>query len=174
MLINKWLYQYTLRKRLHKATAFPDFSRCTRILLVCNEEAWNSLTKPVSELCAAGKNLTILRYANHKLTNLPADHACTTISKKDFTFFGKPRKSLQQILNLHYDLLLDLTDSSTLHTQWIALLAVADFKAGKAVQPVFSGKNKALDFMIQLPPGSGADFLLRQILYYLQHITPQS
>lgn len=174
MLINKWLYQYALRKRPHKAIAFPDFSRCTRILLVCNEKDWHSLTKPVSELRAAGKNLTILCYAPHKTATPSSDSACTTITKKDFTFFGKPCKSLQQILGLHYDLLLDLTDSPVLHMQWITLLAAADFKAGKAVQPVFDGKNKVLDFMVQLPPESGADFLLRQILYYLQHITPQS
>lgn len=174
MFINKWLYQYALCKRPHKATAFPDFNNCTRILLVCSEKDWSSLTKPVSELRAAGKKLTVLRYANCKPANPSSDPACIVITKKDFTFFGKPRKSLQQILGVHYDLLLDLTDFPILHTQWITLLATADFKAGKTGQPVFNGKNKALDFMIQLPNDSNADFLLRQILYYLKHITPQS
>lgn len=94
---------------------------------------------------------------------------------KHIDFFGMPQPKdiswvtqqpsklvLQQIRAYHYDLLIDLTQQPSLTMQYMALSIRSDFKVGRHI---CEGIH---DMTINTPAQSTPDYLLEQILRYIQ------
>ena len=68
---------------------------------------------------------------------------------------------LEQIMARHFDLLIDLTQQPSLTMQYIAMYIRADFKVGRFV------REGIHDLTIDTPPQAAPDYLLEQILKYI-------
>lgn len=174
MFINKLLFNHALHKQKRTPNAFPRFAQCRRILLLFNEDDWTDIQPVVNRLRREDREITAVAFIPKVRKNQlpPTDYI--RVTKKDFTCLRKPKDDLRSILSRPYDLLICLFPQPTLYTQWMVLLANADFKTGETHCVTFLEKNQLFDFMIQLPEENTADskYLLEQILHYLQHITP--
>ncbi len=175
MLIDRLLYNHALRRQHRTPVAFPHYEQCKHILLLFDEADWTAIAPSVQCLRAEGRQLTAVAYLPHAKKDMPAPSDYVRVTKHDFSCVARPKDELTSLLQQHYDLLIALNRIPSLPTQWMALLANADFKTGKASPQQFESKTQVLDFMIQLPEAEEANvhYLLEQILYYLQHITPQ-
>ncbi len=175
MFIHQLLYNHALRNRKRMPNAFPRFMQCRHILLLFNENDWAAIQPAISRLRSEGREVTAIAFTPHSKKNQlpPSDYI--RVTKKNFTCLRKPKADLLSILSRHYDLLLCLCHQPSLYTQWMVLLANADFKTGETHNITFRETNQLLDFMIQLPEEKASDtpYLLGQILHYLQQITPQ-
>ncbi len=88
------------------------------------------------------------------------------ISKKDFSFLGRPKSALVlNFINTEFDLLLDISLSSSIYAQVIRGLSKASLKAGwsNAVPDFF-------DFRIDVSKRPEPVFLVEQLTHYLSDI----
>ncbi len=175
MLIDRLLYNHALRRQRRMPNAFPHYEQCKQILLLFDEADWTTISPMIQRLQGEGRQLTAVAYLPHAKKDMPAPSDYVRVTKHDFSCVGRPKDELTSLLQQHYDLLIALNSGQSLSTQWMTLLANADFKTGKASPQQFESKTQVFDFMIQLPETAADDvhYLFEQILYYLQHITPQ-
>lgn len=91
----------------------------------------------------------------------------TLPSKHDICWLTQRPKEevLNQIRDYHYDLLLDLTQESSLTMQYMAMYIRADFKVGRHIR---AGIH---DMTINTPAQQTPSYLLEQILRYLHMLT---
>ena len=68
---------------------------------------------------------------------------------------------LEQIMARHFDLLIDLTQQPSLTMQYMATYIRADFKVGRFI------REGIHDLTIDTPPQAAPDYLLEQILKYI-------
>ena len=88
------------------------------------------------------------------------------ITSKDFNFFGMPKnKSLQNFLNSDFDLLIDISLSSSIYVQIIRSFSMAHLKIGWApVNPDY------FDITIDIRKKPDSHYLIEQIDHYLNII----
>ena len=67
----------------------------------------------------------------------------------------------EQIMARHFDLLIDLTQQPSLTMQYMATYIRADFKVGRFI------REGIHDLTIDTPPQAAPDYLLEQILKYI-------
>lgn len=87
----------------------------------------------------------------------------TLPDKKDINWLTKRPNSdvREQIMARHFDLLIDLTQQPSLTMQYMAMYIRADFKVGRFI------REGIHDLTIDTPPQSAPDYLLEQILKYI-------
>ncbi len=95
-----------------------------------------------------------------------ADNLANCIGKKDFGFSGMPKSpTVTDFLNTNFDLLLDISMSSSVQAQVIRALSRASFKVGWAeAEPDFF--DLSIDVSKRREPG----YLVEQLIYYLNEI----
>jgi len=87
-------------------------------------------------------------------------------SCKDFNFFGTPKnKSVQDFLDTEFDLLIDISLSSSIYAQLIRSFSMAHFKVGWA--PV---NTDYFDMTIDISKKPNSQYLVEQINHYLNII----
>jgi len=88
------------------------------------------------------------------------------ITCKDFNFFGMPKnKSLQNFLDTEFDLLIDISISSSIYAQLIRSFSMAHFKVGWA-----SVNTNYFDMTIDISKKPESQYLTEQINHYLNII----
>jgi hypothetical protein len=87
----------------------------------------------------------------------------TLPDKKDINWLTKRPSSdvREQIMARHFDLLIDLTQQPSLTMQYMAMYIRADFKVGRFI------REGIHDLTIDTPPQPAPDYLLEQILKYI-------
>ena len=87
----------------------------------------------------------------------------TLPDKKDINWLTKRPNSdvREQIMARHFDLLIDLTQQPSLTMQYMAMYIRADFKVGRFI------REGIHDLTIDTPPQPAPDYLLEQILKYI-------
>lgn len=87
----------------------------------------------------------------------------TLPDKKEINWLTKRPSSevLEQIMARHFDLLIDLTQQPSLTMQYMATYIRADFKVGRFI------REGIHDLTIDTPPQAAPDYLLEQILKYI-------
>lgn len=95
-----------------------------------------------------------------------AENMANCISKKDFNFWGMPKsKVLTSFLDTEFDLLIDLSLSSSIQLQVIRALSRASFKTGwSKASPDF------FDLSIDVSKRREPSFLAEQLIHYLNEI----
>ena len=77
-----------------------------------------------------------------------------------------PKKEVREkVQSRHYDLLIDLTQQTSITMQYMAMYVKAGFKTGRNI-----GKN-LYDLSIDTPAQNTPDFLFKQIVKYIQMFT---
>ncbi len=105
---------------------------------------------------------TDLCFADEKATVQSAN----PVSRKDFSFFGKPRNVvILDFIHTDFDLLIDISLSSSGYAQTIRRFSRASLKVGwsKAVPDFF-------DFRIDVSKRPEPEFLVEQLTHYLSEI----
>ena len=87
----------------------------------------------------------------------------TLPDKKDINWLTKRPNSdvRERIMARHFDLLIDLTQQPSLTMQYMAMYIRADFKVGRFI------REGIHDLTIDTPPQVAPDYLLEQILKYI-------
>ena len=87
----------------------------------------------------------------------------TLPDKKDINWLTKRPNSdvRERIMARHFDLLIDLTQQPSLTMQYMAMYIRADFKVGRFI------REGIHDLTIDTPPQATPDYLLEQILKYI-------
>ena len=87
----------------------------------------------------------------------------TLPDKKDINWLTKRPNSdvRERIMARHFDLLIDLTQQPSLTMQYMAMYIRADFKVGRFI------REGIHDLTIDTPPQAAPDYLLEQILKYI-------
>lgn len=79
---------------------------------------------------------------------------------------GMPKKEVREkVQSRHYDLLIDLTQQTSITMQYMAMYVKAGFKTGRNM-----GKT-LYDLSIDTPAQNTPDFLFKQIVKYIQMFT---
>jgi hypothetical protein len=91
----------------------------------------------------------------------------TLPDKKDINWLTKRPNSdvREQIMARHFDLLIDLTQQPSLTMQYMAMYIRADFKVGRFI------REGIHDLTIDTPPQPAPDYLLEQIVRYINMFT---
>ena len=91
----------------------------------------------------------------------------TLPNKKDINWLTKRPNSdvREQIMARHFDLLIDLTQQPSLTMQYMAMYIRADFKVGRFI------REGIHDLTIDTPPQPAPDYLLEQIVRYINMFT---
>ena len=77
----------------------------------------------------------------------------------------RPKSEIrEQVMARHFDVLIDLTQHSSLTMQYMAMDIQADFKTG------LHKREGIMDMAIETPPQETPDYLFEQILRYIQMI----
>jgi len=107
---------------------------------------------------------------NEELTHtFPAGNFNLFFSKKNLSWFGKPRKiQYESFIQTPFDILIDTTLLPIMTIQYIFGLSKARFKVGK-----FYEEHAYADFMIRLKPDDTLPFFIEQIKHYLTQINQQ-
>ena len=94
----------------------------------------------------------------------------TMPDKKSITWLiAMPKKEIrEQLQSRHYDLLIDLTQQTSITMQYMAMYVKAGFKTGRNI-----GKN-LYDLSIDTPAQNTPDFLFKQIVKYIQMFIPSN
>ena len=89
-----------------------------------------------------------------------------SITKKDFSYWGTPKnKQVDTFINTEFDLLIDISLSSSVYVQVIRSLSRASLKAG------WSGSvPDFFDLSINVSKNPQPQFLVEQLIHYLNEI----
>ena len=95
-----------------------------------------------------------------------ADNTANLIGKNDFNFWGMPKSDgLTNFVNKEFDMLIDISMSSSTQAQAVRALSKASFKTGWAdVEPDF------FDLSIDVSSQREPSFLVEQLIHYLKEI----
>ncbi len=97
---------------------------------------------------------------------LPIEGIVNIVNKKDFNFWGMPKnKNIEHFINTEFDLLIDMSLSTSLGAQVIRSLSRASLKAGwSAAVPDY------FDLSIDVSKNPDPRFLVKQLVHYLNAI----
>ncbi len=111
---------------------------------------------------------TLMGFVNLKRTPdiLLFKKGISLFTKKDLNLWFLPKCSeVDEVLNKHYDLLIDLDTKGTFSLEYIAKLADASFKIG----PYNENRNH-YDMMLYLDKNNKLNFYIDQLKHYLEKI----
>ena len=96
----------------------------------------------------------------------PLHGTANIINKKDFNFWGMPKnKNIEHFINTEFDLLIDMSLSTSLGAQVIRSLSRASMKAGWS-----SALPDYFDLSIDVSKNQDPQFLVKQLIHYLNAI----
>lgn len=155
-----WLVNRKLKSiRRNKKFVNLDSAKTAGIVFNCEDRAaFEDLKKTLSQKHIKCTELCFIAGS--------ADNLANCISNNDFSFWGMPKSSvLTDFLNTEFDLLIDLSMSSSVQAQVIRALSRASFKAGWSdTQPDF------FDLSIDVSKRREPSFLVAQLTHYLDKI----
>lgn len=183
--INQYVYQSRARKYLEgteRERRFVSYGKARSVLILFESDFSEKnihIRRLISSLQQDGKKVTAWGFVNKKeiMTSIMPDFRI--LHHKQTDFFQSPVLSyLNELENMEFDLLLDLTLKPVLPLQYFALHAKALFKAG-----IHTGSVPVYDFLmdirnVQQSPESDPEsvvevneiYLYEQIIFYLKSI----
>ncbi|MFV0365992.1 MAG: DUF6913 domain-containing protein [Mangrovibacterium sp.] len=156
-LSNYWL-KSELKKIKRTNKAFVNINQANTLGLIWQEgdmSAVNALEKAL-----------VLRNIKVKKLCYSETEREITFTAKDFSFLGKPKTELLHRFTVQpFDILIDITRSTKYEVKAIRALSKARFKVGSSTEDV-----SYLDLNIQIDEKDSAEYLVEQILFYLEVI----
>ena len=158
---------------------FVNYSDAKTVLLLFESDFMEkniAIRNIIRTMNAEGKKVTAWGYIDKKLVNTPILPDFRILNNQDLDFFRKPKEQfLQEIAELNFDLLIDLTVREIIPLQYLALHSNATLKTG-----LKKNKIPIYDFMIEIHNNHNetseseselnARYIFNQILFYLKSI----
>ena len=138
------IFAWILKRQLARKVVMPQWNEIRRVVVLYPNGNIQHIIKQIEN---SGKE--VVQFA------LP--------DKKDINWLTKRPNSdvRERIMARHFDLLIDLTQQPSLTMQYMAMYIRADFKVGRFI------REGIHDLTIDTPPQVAPDYLLEQILKYI-------
>ena len=169
MNIKEKIYHFVAKRQPERQAQWPHWGDVKSVLVLYESDMTEKNT-PMrairSELQKHGIDAVFWGYVPKKEVQSAVLPQSRIVGTQAFNLWGYPRKEvLGDLLERHYDLVIDLNQSNALPLRYLCLLADAAFRAGIA-----DSKDTPHDLQIQTPPQENPTFLFEQILHYLTEI----
>lgn len=138
------IFAWILKRQLARKVVMPQWNEIRRVVVLYPNGNIQHIIKQIEN---SGKE--VVQFA------LP--------DEKDINWLTKRPNSdvRERIMARHFDLLIDLTQQPSLTMQYMAMYIRADFKVGRFI------REGIHDLTIDTPPQVAPDYLLEQILKYI-------
>ena len=138
------IFAWILKRQLARKVVMPQWNEIRRVVVLYPNGNIQHIIKQIEN---SGKEVVQF----------------TLPDKKDINWLTKRPNSdvREQIMARHFDLLIDLTQQPSLTMQYMAMYIRADFKVGRFI------REGIHDLTIDTPPQVAPDYLLEQILKYI-------
>ena len=142
------IFAWILRRQPARKVVMPQWTEIRRVAVLYANDNIQHIIKQIEE---SDKEVVLF----------------TLPDKKDINWLTSCPKSemREQIKERHYDLLIDLTQQPSLSMQYMAMYIRADFKVGRFI------REGIHDLTIDTPPQPAPDYLLEQIVRYINMFT---
>lgn len=171
MNIREWKFERIKKQQPARQIRFPHWDSVRRVMLLYDADAEGvaaAIEACRKRLEKEGKEALSMGVSLRK--EVPAsDDYDWILGKKDFTLWHSPKKEIgTQLKEQKFDLLLDLSQTTTLQARYVALLCQADFKVGRTDKA--EQTDGVHDLMIQTESQADPTFLFEQSIHYLKLI----
>ena len=138
------IFAWILKRQLARKVVMPQWNEIRRVVVLYPNGNIQHIIKQIEN---SGKEVVQF----------------TLPDKKDINWLTKRPNSdvRERIMARHFDLLIDLTQQPSLTMQYMAMYIRADFKVGRFI------REGIHDLTIDTPPQVAPDYLLEQILKYI-------
>ena len=153
----KKLNQYIFNKRVAKfqkettrTKRYVDYKNAKTVLLVFESdyiEKNRFIRKAIEQLTADGKKIFAWGFLDKKMTSTAILPTFKILDRSSVDWLGCPKAPyLKELMEMEYDMLIDLTLSDVLPLQYVCLYANAALKTGMS-----RSMDDILDFVIKIP-----------------------
>ncbi len=142
------LFEFILRRQAARKVVMPNWKNVRSVVVLYPD---NSIPHIIDQIQAADKEVVFF--------SLP--------EKKEINWLTEqPKTEVKELLVARrYEVLIDLTQESTLTMQYMAMYIRADFKVGRHM------RNEIYDLIIDTPAQNTPDYLFEQIVRYLEMLS---
>ena len=142
------LFEFILRRQAARKVVMPNWKNVRSVVVLYPD---NSIPHIIVQIQAADKEVVFF--------SLP--------EKKEINWLTEqPKTEVKELLVARrYEVLIDLTQESTLTMQYMAMYLRADFKVGRHM------RNEIYDLIIDTPAQNTPDYLFEQIVRYLEMLS---
>ena len=142
------LFEFILRHQAARKVVMPNWKNVRSVVVLYPD---NSIPHIIVQIQAADKEVVFF--------SLP--------EKKEINWLTEqPKTEVKELLVARrYEVLIDLTQESTLTMQYMAMYLRADFKVGRHM------RNEIYDLSIDTPAQNTPDYLFEQIVRYLEMLS---
>ena len=142
------LFEFILRRQAARKVVMPNWKNVRSVVVLYPD---NSIPHIIDQIQAADKEVVFF--------SLP--------EKKEINWLTEqPKTEVKELLVARrYEVLIDLTQESTLTMQYMAMYLRADFKVGRHM------RNEIYDLIIDTPAQNTPDYLFEQIVRYLEMLS---
>ena len=151
--LNQFIYNKRVAKFLRETTRtkrYVDYKSSSTILLIFESdyiEKNRFIRKAIELLSADGKKVFAWGFLDKKMTSTAILPTFKILDRSTIDWFDCPKASyLKELMELEYDMLIDLTLSDNLPLQYVCLYANATLKTGMS-----RSMDDILDFVIKIP-----------------------
>ena len=147
MNIKEKIFEFVLKRQPKRKVCIPNWEKVRTIAILYNHE---DIPHIINQLDKQGKEVVVF----------------TLPSPKEISWLtDRPKKDIRELITARrFDVLIDLTQEDSLTTLYMAMDIQADFKTG------LHKRKGIMDMAIETPPQETPDYLLEQILRYIQMI----
>ena len=167
MSLKEKLLRRYMRQHPHSQSRFPHWEKVKSVCLLYQPNAGNA--QDISACCnllkKAGKQVQLICFTDAKQPD--NQEGAISVCRKDFTWLGRPSKSLLASLPEQTDLLIDLSEQSLLPLRYMAFCINADFKAGRKLS---LADEDGIHHLLLQTDNCGTLFVFQQIIHYLTTI----
>lgn len=159
----KKLNQYLFKKRAAKflldntrIKRYVDYKTANTILLIFESdyiEKNRFIRKAIEQLTSDGKKVFAWGFLDKKMTSTAILPTFKILDRSTIDWFERPKETfLKELMEVEYDMLIDLTLNDILPLQYVCLYANAAFKTGMS-----RSMDEILDFVIKVPQPEPAE-----------------
>ena len=167
--LSEYIFNYHRRKRQPSNKIFPAWDKTVSILLLFESDLTEKnlqIKQLIKELQQQGKEVTAWGYVDMKKAQSGILRDYRILAHEDTNFLDKPKEQhLKDLMRMHFDVLIDLSQRDILPLKYLMLYADADFKAGRQTNAPYLA-----DFMVSTNGNDNPAYLFDQITYYLKNI----
>lgn len=153
----KKLNQYILKRRVAKflketnrAKRYVDYKNASTILLIFESdyiEKNRFIRKAIEVLTADGKKVFAWGFLDKKMTSTAILPTFKILDRSTIDWFGCPKTPyLKELMEVQYDMVIDLTLTDIIPLQYVCLYSNASMKSGMS-----RSMDDVLDFVIKIP-----------------------
>ncbi len=152
--LNQFVFKRRLTKHLQENSRnkrYVDYKNASTVLLIFESdyiEKNRFIRKAIEQLTSDGKKVFAWGFLDKKITTTAILPTFKILDRKSLDWLGCPKETyLKELMEMEYDMLIDLSLKEILPLQYVKMYANAAFKAGMS-----QSTDELLDFVFKVPP----------------------